>query len=70
MNCVVSPDHISVILLVTAEGAVVRIQTLVVSCEGILTSEVFLICNEHLAETLVGFLAYKAVIQDGGFAGG
>ena len=59
-----------VILLVTAEGVVVRIQTLVISCEGILTSEVFLICNEYLVEILVGFLAYKAAMQDGGFASG
>ena len=59
-----------VTLLVIAEGAVVRIQALVVSCEGILTSEVFLICSEHLVEILIGFLAYKAVIQDGEFASG
>ena len=60
-----------IILVVTAEGAVVKkIQTLDASCEGILTSEVFLICNEHLAEKLVVFLAYKAVIQDNGFASG
>ena len=38
------------------------------NCEGILTSEVFLICNEYLVEILAAFLVYKAVIQDGGFA--
>ena len=68
MNCVAFPGHMRVILLVNSEGAIVRIQTLGVSCEGILTSEVFLICNEHLAEILAVFLAYKAVIQHGGFA--
>ena len=68
MNCVVSPGQMRVIVVVTAEGAVVKIQTLGASCEGILTSEVFLICNEHLAEILAVFLAYKGIIQDGGFA--
>ena len=70
MNCVVSPRHIRVIVVVAAEGAVVKIHTFGASCEGILTSEVFLICKEHLAEILAVFLAYKAVIQDGGFASG
>ena len=59
-----------VILVVTTEGAVVRIQTFGASCEGILTSELFLICSEHLIEILAVFLAYKAVMQDGGFASG
>ena len=53
---------------ITAEGAVVKIQTFVASCEGILTSELFLICNEHLVKILAVFLVYKAVMQDGGFA--
>ena len=68
MNCAVSPRHMRVIVVVTAEGAVVKIQTLGASCEGILTFEVFLICSENLAEILALFLAYKAVIQEGGFA--
>ena len=55
---------------VAAGGTVVNIQTLGASCEGILTSEDFLICREHLAEMLVVFLTYKAVMQDGGFASG
>ena len=59
-----------VILLVTVEGAVVRIQTLGISCEDMLTSEVFLTCNEYLADKMSVFLTYKAVIQDGGFASG
>ena len=57
-------------VVVTAEGAVVNIQTFGAICEGILTSEVFLICNEHLVEILAVFLVYKAVVQDGGFASG
>ena len=70
MNCVVSPRHLRVIVLVADEGVVVRIQTLVASCEGILTSEGFLICEEHLADILAVFLVYKAVIQYGGFGSG
>ena len=70
MNCVVSPGHMRVIVVVAAEGAVVKIQTFGASCETILTSKVFLICKEHLAEILAVFLAYKAVIQDGGLASG
>ena len=60
----------SVIVAVAAEGAVVNIQTLGASCEGILTSEDFLICREHLAEMLAVFLTYRAVMQDSGFASG
>ena len=68
MNCVVSPRHMRVIAVDAAEGDVVNIQTFGASWEGILTSEEFLICKEHLAKLLAVFLAYKAVIQDGGFA--
>ena len=53
-----------------AKSAVVKFQALGASCEGILTYEVFLIYKEHLAKILVVFLAYKAVMQDGGFASG
>ena len=59
-----------VTVVVPAEGAVVKIQTFGASCEGIITSKVFLICKEHLAKILAVFLAYKAVIQDGRFASG
>ena len=48
------------------KGAVVRIQTMGASGEGILTSELFLICNEHLAEILAVFLAYKTLMQEVG----
>ena len=54
--------------MVVAEGAVVKIQTFGASWEGILTSEIFLICNEHLVEILAVFLVYKAVMQDSGLA--
>ena len=70
MNFVVSPRQRRVSVVVTAEGAVVNIQTFGAIYEGILTSKVFLICNEHLVEILAVFLAYKAVVQDGGFVSG
>ena len=70
INCVVSPGHMSVMVAVAPESAVVNIQTLGVSCESILTSEDFLICWEHLAEILAVFLTYRAVMQDGGFTRG
>ena len=70
MNFIVSPGQMRVIVVVTAEGAVVRVQTFGASCEGILTSESFLISNEHLLVILAVFLAYKAVRQDVGFASG
>ena len=70
MNFVVSPGQMREIVVVTAEGAVVKIQTFGASCEGILTSKLLLICNEHLVEILAVFLVYKAVMQDGGFTSG
>ena len=57
-----------VIVVVAAKAAVVKIQILGATCEAILTSEIFLICKDHLAEMLAVFLAYKAVIEDGWFA--
>ena len=68
MNLVVSPGQMRVIVVATAEGAIVKIQTFGAICEGILTSKVFLIFNEHLVEILAVFLVYKAVVQDGGLA--
>ena len=70
MNSIVSPGKMRVIVVVTAEGAFIKIETFGASCKGILTSELFLICNEHLVEILAVSLAYKAVMQDGGFASG
>ena len=56
MNFIVSPGQMRVTVVVTAEGAAVKIQTVGVSCKGILTSELFLICNEHLVDILAVFL--------------
>ena len=70
INCVVSPRHISVTVSAAAEGAVVNIQTLGASYEGILTSEDCLICKEHLPEMLAVFLTYRAEMQDSGLVSG
>ena len=70
MNCVVSLGQMRVIVVVAADGAVINIQMFGAICEGILASEAFLTCNEHLVELLAAFLAYKAVIQVGGFVSG
>ena len=68
MNFIVSPGQMRVIVVVTAEGAAVKIQTFGARLEGILTSELFVIYNEHLVEILAIFLTYKAVMQDSGLA--
>ena len=70
INFIVSPGQISVMVIVTAEGAVANIHMLGAICEGILTVWVFLIFSEHQADMLTTFLVYNAVIQDGGFASG
>ena len=67
---VVSPRHVGVMVAAAPEGAIVNIQTLGTSCEGILTSEDFLICKEHQAEMVAVLLTYRVVMQDGGFASG
>ena len=47
MNVAVLPGQIRMIVLAGEESGVVRIQTFGAICDGMLTSEVFLICNEH-----------------------
>ena len=58
----------SVMVVVTAEGAVVNIHMLDAICEGILMLWIFLIFNEHWAEMLAVFLVYKDVTHVAGFA--
>ena len=70
MNIVAFPGQIRVIVLASAESGLVRIQTFGAICDGMLTFEVFLTCNEHHAEMLARFLAYKAEVHVGGFANG
>ena len=69
-NVVVLPGQIRVIVLAGAESGVVRIQTFGAICDSMLTSKVFLICNEHHEEMLTRFLAYKAEVPVGRFASG
>ena len=59
-----------VVVEVTADGAVINIQMFGAICEGMLVSDPCLICSEHVAEMLAVFLAYKAVMQVGGFTRG
>ena len=70
MNIVALPGQIRAIVLAGVETGVVRIQTFGTICVGMLTSKVFLICNEHWEEMLARFLAYKAEIHVGRFASG
>ena len=64
INFVISPGQMRVIAVVIVEDAEVSIHTFGVIDEGMLRPRVFLTCNEHLAEMLAAFLAYKAVMQD------
>ena len=70
MNIVAFSGQIRVIVLAGAEGGVVRIETFGAISNGMLTSKVFLTCNEHHADMLARFLAYKAEVHVGGFANG
>ena len=70
MNVVAFFGQIRVIVLAGVENAVVRIQMFGVIRDGLLMSEVFLICNEHLEVMLAKFLAYQAEVQVGGLASG
>ena len=49
---------------------VVRIQTSGAIWVGRLVAEAFHICNEHFEVISTMLFAYKAAIQDGGFANG
>ena len=66
----VSPGQMSVTAVVIAEVGVVNIHMLGASWDSILTSWVFLICSEHLAEMLCAFFLYRALMQDGRFVSG
>ena len=66
MNVVAFPGQIRVIALAGVESAVVKIEIFDVIWDGMLMSEVFFICNEHLDVMLAEFLAYKAEMQVSG----
>ena len=69
-NIVAFPGQIRGIVIVGAESGKVRIQTFGAICDGMVTFNVFLTCNEHHAEMLARFLVYKAEVHIGGFANG
>ena len=56
------------IVLAGVESAVVEIQTFGAIWDGMVMSDVFLICSEHHEEMLAKFLAYKTEMQVGRFA--
>ena len=64
MNCVVSPGHMRVILVLLLSMLLLEYKHLVQAVRA------YLICKEHQAKILVVFLAYKAVMQDGGLVSG
>ena len=70
MDLVVTSEQIRVIPVFSAEGAEVIIHTFGAIDIGIFILLVFLIWSEHFVLMLVVFLAYKAVIQDGGLVRG
>ena len=62
--------HINVMVFAGAASGVVMIQTYGDIWVGKFTSNAFYICNEHCEVISTVLLAYRAVIQDGGFAKG
>ena len=62
--------HINVMVFAGAASGVVRIKISGDIWVGKLTSDAFHICNEHCEVMSAVLLAYRAVIQDGGFAKG
>ena len=62
--------HINVMVFTGAVIGVVRIQTSGGICVGRLVTEALSICNEHFEVISAVLFAYKAAIQDGGFANG
>ena len=60
--------HINIMVFAGAASWVVRIQTSGDIWVGKFTSGTFHICNEHCEVISAVLLAYRAVIQDGGFA--
>ena len=70
MNIAAFPGHIRVIVLASAESGMVRIQAFGAICDDMLTSDVFLTCNEHHAEMFARFPVYEAEVYVVGFANG
>ena len=62
--------HINVMVFTGAASGVVRIQTSGAIWVGKFVFDAFYICSEHFEVISAVFFAYKAAIQDGGFANG
>ena len=62
--------HINVMVFAAAASGVLRIQTYGAIWVGKLVSDAFCICSEHFEVISTVVFAYRAAIQDGGFANG
>ena len=62
--------HINAMVFAGAASGVVRIQTSAAIWVCKFASDAFCICNEHFEVISAVLFAYKAAIQDGGFAKG
>ena len=62
--------HINIMVFAGAVMGAVRIQTSGAIWVGRVVAEAFHTCNEHFAVISTVLLAYKAAMQDGGFANG
>ena len=62
--------HINAMVFIGAVTGVVRIQTSGAIWVGRLVAEALHICNEHFEVISTVLFAYRAAIQDGGFANG
>ena len=60
--------HINVMVFTGAASGVVRIQTSGAIWVGKFIPDAFCICSEHFEVMFAVLFAYRAVIQDGGFA--
>ena len=60
--------HVNVMVFASAASGVVRIQISGATWVGRFIPDAFCICNEHSKVISAVLLAYKAAIQDGGFA--
>ena len=70
MDSMAFSGHINVMVFTGAASGVVRIQTSGVIWVGKFVFDAFHICNEHFEVISTVLFAYKAAIQDGGFANG
>ena len=70
MVSVAFSGHINVMVFTGALSGVVRIQTSGAIWVGKFIPDAFHICNEHFEVISTGLFAYRAAVQDGGFAKG